>query len=91
MERLEGAHVDDLVAIDALPIDRSAVVITMAEALLIPALTKGVFHGDLHAGNMLVLPDGRLGLLDFGVIGRLDGSVRTTASDLLGGNRPLVA
>ena len=32
----------------------------------------GTFHGDLHAGNMLVREDGRLVLLDFGVVGRLD-------------------
>ncbi len=32
----------------------------------------GVFHGDLHGGNLLVLPDGRVALLDFGITGRLD-------------------
>ena len=31
----------------------------------------GVFHGDLHAGNLFVLPDGRTALLDFGIVGRL--------------------
>ncbi len=31
----------------------------------------GYFHGDLHPGNVLVLPDHRLGLLDFGMVGRL--------------------
>jgi ubiquinone biosynthesis protein len=32
----------------------------------------GVFHGDLHGGNLVVLPDGRVGLLDHGITGRLD-------------------
>lgn len=32
----------------------------------------GVFHADLHAGNVLVWPDGSAGLLDFGAVGRLD-------------------
>jgi ubiquinone biosynthesis protein len=32
----------------------------------------GVFHGDLHGGNLFVLPDGRTALLDFGITGRLD-------------------
>jgi ubiquinone biosynthesis protein len=35
------------------------------------AMVHGVFHGDLHGGNLLVLPDGRTGLLDFGIVGRL--------------------
>ena len=32
----------------------------------------GIFHGDLHGGNLFVLPDGRTALLDFGITGRLD-------------------
>lgn len=35
-------------------------------------LHKGVFHADLHAGNILIDPAGRLGLIDFGNVGRLD-------------------
>ena len=34
-------------------------------------MVKGVFHGDLHGGNLFVLPDGRTALLDFGIVGRL--------------------
>ena len=36
----------------------------------------GVFHGDLHGGNLFVLPDGRTVLLDFGITGRLDETKR---------------
>jgi ubiquinone biosynthesis protein len=35
------------------------------------AMVYGVFHGDLHGGNLFVLPDGRTALLDFGIVGRL--------------------
>ena len=35
-------------------------------------MLHGIFHGDLHGGNLLVLPDGRTALLDFGITGRLD-------------------
>ena len=34
-------------------------------------MINGIFHGDLHGGNLLVLSDGRTGLLDFGITGRL--------------------
>jgi ubiquinone biosynthesis protein len=40
------------------------------------ALLHGVFHGDLHGGNLFVLPDGRTALLDFGIVGRLTGARR---------------
>jgi len=33
---------------------------------------EGVFHGDVHAGNLMLLRDGRLGVLDWGIVGRLD-------------------
>ena len=46
---------------------RAAVVSTLEGAMLF-----GVFHGDLHGGNLFVLPDGRVALLDFGITGRLD-------------------
>ena len=78
MERLDGVGADD-----ASIADRSAVVEAVVSALLVPALRDGVFHADMHPGNMLVLQDGTLGLLDFGVIGQMDDSVRSAAADLL--------
>jgi ubiquinone biosynthesis protein len=44
---------------------------------------KGLFHADPHRGNVVVLPDGRLGLLDFGLLGRLDDDTRTALALLL--------
>jgi ubiquinone biosynthesis protein len=52
-------------------------------ALLGQVMLHGVFHADPHPGNVLVLADGRLGLLDFGSVGRLDGSVRSALGRLL--------
>jgi ubiquinone biosynthesis protein len=46
-------------------------------------MREGMFHGDMHPGNMLVLPDGRIGLLDFGVLGHLDAPSRAALCDLL--------
>jgi ubiquinone biosynthesis protein len=42
------------------------------------SILHGIFHGDLHGGNLFVLPDGRTALLDFGITGRL-GEVRRVA------------
>ena len=36
----------------------------------------GLFHGDLHPGNLFVLPDGKIGIIDFGIVGRLGKRVK---------------
>ncbi|NVB40058.1 AarF/ABC1/UbiB kinase family protein [Pseudenhygromyxa sp. WMMC2535] len=43
----------------------------------------GFFHGDLHPGNVLLTPDGRLGLLDCGMVGRLAPSRRDKVIDII--------
>ena len=52
------------------------VVRTAMVALMEGAMVYGVFHGDLHGGNLFVLADGRTALLDFGIVGRLSGDRR---------------
>jgi predicted unusual protein kinase regulating ubiquinone biosynthesis (AarF/ABC1/UbiB family) len=44
---------------------------------------EGVYHADPHRGNVLLTPDGRLALLDFGLLGRLDDDTRTAIAQLL--------
>jgi predicted unusual protein kinase regulating ubiquinone biosynthesis (AarF/ABC1/UbiB family) len=44
---------------------------------------EGVYHADPHRGNVFLTTDGRLALLDFGLLGRLDDETRTTLSLLL--------
>ncbi|HKA05328.1 MAG TPA: AarF/UbiB family protein, partial [Acidimicrobiales bacterium] len=66
MERLEGVRADDIEAVNGLGLDRSAIVRTVMASLILPAMREGMFHGDMHPGNILALPDGRIGLLDFG-------------------------
>lgn len=41
------------------------------------------FHGDLHAGNFFILPDNQIGLVDFGVVGRLSQNVTSAIADML--------
>lgn len=71
MERLDGFAFDDVVGMQGAGIDTEAVVRTGMIGFLEGAMINGIFHGDLHGGNLLVLPDGRTGLLDFGITGRL--------------------
>ncbi|MBL7717095.1 MAG: AarF/ABC1/UbiB kinase family protein [Bdellovibrionales bacterium] len=70
-ERLEGVRVNDLKALDAAGIDRKAVVALGAKAFFKSIMIDGLFHGDLHGGNLFVLPGNKLGIIDFGIVGRL--------------------
>lgn len=72
MERLEGHPWGDPAALRAAGIDTVAVLTGALVAFLEGLVLHGVFHGDLHPGNLLVRPDGRVALLDFGITGRLD-------------------
>jgi len=72
MEELSGFAFDDLAGMQAAGIDTERIVQAGMVAFLEGAMLYGVFHGDLHGGNLLVLPDGRVGLLDHGITGRLD-------------------
>ncbi len=71
MQRLDGFKFDDVAGMRDAGVDTEAVVRTAMVALMEGAMISGIFHGDLHGGNLLVLPDGRTGLLDFGIVGRL--------------------
>ncbi len=72
MELLHGVAVDDLAKVAGLGYDPAPLVEEVVRAFLITTVRFGAFHGDLHAGNMLLLRDGRLGIIDWGIVGRLD-------------------
>ncbi|MGQ0832663.1 MAG: ABC1 kinase family protein [Microthrixaceae bacterium] len=71
MERLSGFKFDDVTGMKGAGVDTEKVVRTGMVGFMEGAMIHGVFHGDLHGGNLFVLPDGRTALLDFGIVGRL--------------------
>lgn len=56
---------------------------TLLTCVLRQVMLGGVFHADPHPGNVLLLDDGRLGLLDFGSVGRIDAALRQSLQRLL--------
>ncbi|MCB0999224.1 MAG: AarF/ABC1/UbiB kinase family protein [Acidimicrobiales bacterium] len=76
MQRVHGFNFDDVAGMKDAGIDTEQVVRTAMVALMEGAMVYGVFHGDLHGGNLFVLRDGRTALLDFGIVGRLTGERR---------------
>lgn len=85
MERLDGtplsAGEDAVGGLDER--ERRRLAGDLLGSLLDGIFLHGVFHADLHPGNIMVLADGRLGLLDFGSVGVLDSETRTLLATLL--------
>jgi ubiquinone biosynthesis protein len=72
MQRLDGLALGSAgQAMSERGLDRDALAAGLLTCLLRQIVLDGVFHADPHPGNVLLLPDGRLGLLDFGSVGRL--------------------
>ena len=71
LDRLEGMHIRDLDLDSWTAEDRRALATTMTDAWMTMIFRHAFFHGDPHPSNILHLEDGRLGLVDFGLAGRL--------------------
>ena len=71
LDRLEGTHVRDLDLASWAPEERRQLAYTMTDAWMTMIFRHAFFHGDPHPSNILHLDDGRLGLVDFGLAGRL--------------------
>lgn len=80
MERIQGIKISDVEALKAAGIDRRAVAEHAVSIMLRMVFVHGLFHADPHPGNFFVLDGGRIGLMDFGMVGRLD---ETTKAALL--------
>lgn len=77
MDYLDGVSLAKATPIiEQLSLDRRELARTLLHALLTQIMVDGVFLADPHPGNLMLLRDGRLGLLDFGSVGRLDTSIR---------------
>jgi ubiquinone biosynthesis protein len=68
-ERVRGIKVDDVQALDAAGFDRSEVARRFADAYLSMVFVHRFFHADPHPGNVFVERDGRIGFVDFGMVG----------------------
>lgn len=81
LQRVRGIKINELAALDAAHIDRPALAQRAAKLILHMVFEDGFFHGDPHPGNFFVETDGRIGLIDFGMVGIVD---TRTQEQLLG-------
>jgi ubiquinone biosynthesis protein len=83
MERISGFGAEDAEGMRRAGIDTAEVARTLYIAFIEGAVIYGVFHGDLHGGNLVVTPEGRVALFDHGITGRLDPGQRVAFLRLL--------
>lgn len=83
MEALDGIPLSHRNALDQEGIDPETVLKRGLKAYFKMVFTDGLFHGDLHAGNLFVLPDNKIGLIDFGVVGRLNRKTQTAIANMM--------
>jgi len=82
---VEGTPLGDIAALDARGIDRKALARRVIAVFLTQALHHGFFHADMHQGNLIIDEEGRLTLIDFGIMGRLDEAERLTFAEIIYG------
>src|ERR1700736_3129157 len=83
MERIQGIRIDDAAAIRKAGFDGTELVKALLFSLFEGGLRHGLFHGDLHAGNLYVDGDGKIVFFDFGIMGRVDPRTRWLLRELV--------
>ncbi|PQA33959.1 ABC1 kinase family protein [Amnimonas aquatica] len=71
MERFYGVPLTDLETIRKYTKDPAGTLVAALNTWFSSLMMCESFHADLHAGNLMVLTDGRLGFIDFGIVGRI--------------------
>jgi ubiquinone biosynthesis protein len=85
MEWARGWPLSDPQALSQPGLDPQAMADNLIRAFLSQALDHGVFHADLHEGNLFVAPPARLTAVDFGIVGRLGPGERRYLAEILWG------
>jgi predicted unusual protein kinase regulating ubiquinone biosynthesis (AarF/ABC1/UbiB family) len=83
MEYLEGARITDGKLLSEWKIDRPALAKTLLESYMKQLLVYGFIHVDPHPGNLLIMPEDRIGFLDFGMVDELTADEVKTLRSLL--------
>ncbi len=74
LERIRGVKITNVAELEDMGLDRSVIAHRAARILLSMIVRDGVFHADPHAGNVFVEADGTIGVIDFGMVGEVDGA-----------------
>lgn len=82
MEELIGRPMSDPKVFENSSLDRNELMINGLKAYFAMVFKDGLFHGDLHAGNIFVLENNQLGFIDFGMVGRLSRNTQKSIANM---------
>lgn len=82
MEELDGIPLSHHQALKQENVDPQQVLKVGLSAFFRMVFSDGIFHGDLHAGNLFVMTDNKVGLIDFGVVGRLNSKTQAAIANM---------
>ncbi|WP_411286982.1 2-polyprenylphenol 6-hydroxylase [Phenylobacterium sp.] len=85
LEWAQGWPLSDAEALTQPGLDRKLLAVNLIRAFLSQALDHGVFHADLHEGNLFVAAPARLTAVDYGIVGRLSAPERRYLAEILWG------
>jgi ubiquinone biosynthesis protein len=85
LERIRGMKITDLTSLDEAGLDRHELAERTALIVAKMIFEDGFFHADPHPGNFFIEPTGRVGIIDFGMVGTLDDGLREQLGRLLSG------
>lgn len=85
MEWAQGLPLSDAAALEQPGLDRKTLADNLTRAFLAQALDHGVFHADLHEGNLFCAAPAKIYAVDFGIIGRLGAPERRYLAEILWG------
>jgi ubiquinone biosynthesis protein len=85
MERITGIKIDNIEKLRQSGIDTEKIGHIVAEVLFRQVFEFGVFHGDLHSGNIFVLGPEKVAFVDFGIVGRVDQEMQENLADIFVG------
>lgn len=83
LEMLKGFPLSQKNAIEQMGADPEKIIKTGLKCYFQMVFKDGFFHGDMHPGNIFVLPNNKMGLIDFGVVGRLNQKTKTAIANML--------
>ncbi|MEO1042187.1 MAG: 2-polyprenylphenol 6-hydroxylase [Pseudomonadota bacterium] len=85
VEWIDGTALSDPEALAERTINRRHLARRVMQVFLTTALEQGFFHADMHQGNLMIDAQGRLVLIDFGIMGRLDEPARKAFAEIIYG------
>ncbi|MBI5238128.1 MAG: ubiquinone biosynthesis protein UbiB [Deltaproteobacteria bacterium] len=83
MEGVTGIKVDNVERLRAEGINTRKVAHMIADVFFKQVFDLGLFHGDLHSGNIFVISEDKFALVDFGIVGRIDKRMKRRLADIL--------